>query len=111
VYLVGTLFVFGAGWGWPGLFNLSVVRNNPNAPGAATGITQTGTYVGAVAGPLAFGAIAEGASFSIAWLVVAGCYVVAAGAMLLGRRLLRASLAAASVDAQASVVGPASSAQ
>jgi MFS family permease len=110
VYLVGTLLVFGAGWGWPGLFNLSVVRNNPNAPGASTGITQTGTYVGAVVGPLAFGAVAEGASFAASWLVVAGCYVVAAGAMLLGRRLLRASLASAT-DAQASEVGPWSPAQ
>lgn len=93
LYLAGTLLAFGAGWGWPGLFNYSVVRHNPNAPGAATGITQTGTYVGAVVGPLAFGAIAQDASFGVAWLVVAGCYLAAAGAMVAGRALLRATMA------------------
>jgi MFS family permease len=93
LYLAGTLVAFGAGWGWPGLFNFSIVRNNPNAPGAATGITQTGTYVGAVLGPLAFGAVAQSASFGTAWMMVAGCYLGAAGAMLVGRSLLRAATA------------------
>jgi MFS family permease len=95
LYLLGTLLAFGAGWGWPGLFNFSIVRHNPNAPGAATGITQTGTYVGAVAGPLVFGAVAQGGSFGRAWLLVAGCYLLAAGAMVVGRHLLRRSVAAA----------------
>jgi MFS family permease len=99
LYLVGTLLAFGAGWGWPGLFNFSVVRHNPNAPGAATGITQTGTYVGAVAGPLVFGAVAQDVSFGVAWLVVAGCYLAAAVAMLAGRALLRQSVVAGATDA------------
>ena len=50
---------FATGWAWPGLFNLAVVRVNPSAPGAATGITQTGTYLGAVVGPVLFGVVAE----------------------------------------------------
>jgi len=89
LYLVGTLFAFGAGWGWPGLFNFSIVRNNPNAPGAATGITQTGTYIGAVVGPLVFGAVAQDLSFGAAWSMLVVCYLLAAGAMLVGRSLLR----------------------
>jgi hypothetical protein len=50
-YVVATPVAFGLGWAWPGLFNLSVVREYPEAPGAATGITQTGTYLGAGLGP------------------------------------------------------------
>jgi hypothetical protein len=40
--VLGTLLAFGAGWGWPGLFNFAVVLTSPRAPAAATGITQTG---------------------------------------------------------------------
>ncbi|HEX2742210.1 MAG TPA: MFS transporter, partial [Rubrobacter sp.] len=44
--LPATLLAFGAGWGWPGLFNFAVVKTNPGAPAAATGITQTGASGG-----------------------------------------------------------------
>jgi MFS family permease len=80
---------FAAGWGWPGLFNLAIVRANPHAPGLASGVTQTGTYLGAVAGPLVFGALAENRSYASAWCVAAACSLAGAGAMLLGRHLLR----------------------
>ena len=33
-YVVAVLPVFAFGWAWPGLFNLSVVRNNPSAAAA-----------------------------------------------------------------------------
>jgi MFS family permease len=79
---------FACGWGWPGLFNLAVVRANPQAPGLASGVTQTGTYIGAVAGPLAFGALAESRSFAAAWSLAAACSLAAAVAMIAGRRLL-----------------------
>jgi MFS family permease len=79
---------FACGWGWPGLFNLAVVRANPHAPGLASGVTQTGTYIGAVIGPLAFGALAESRSFAAAWCLAAACSLAAAGAMIAGRRLL-----------------------
>jgi MFS family permease len=91
VYLVAIPVAFGAGWAWPGLFNLAVVRANPGAPGIATGITQTGTYFGAVAGPLLFGVVADRASFAWAWLLASATALLAAGAIVLGRRLLRAS--------------------
>ena len=89
--VAGTPLAFAAGWGWPGLFNLAIVRNNPTAPGAATGITQTGTYLGAVAGPLQFRVIVEAASYDVAWLCTAATSVAAAGAVLLGRRMLLAA--------------------
>lgn len=79
---------FAAGWGWPGLFNLAVVRANPQAPGLASGVTQTGTYIGAVLGPLVFGTLAENRSYASAWSVAAACSLAAAVAMIAGRRLL-----------------------
>jgi MFS family permease len=101
--IAASVLTFACGWGWPGLFNLAVVRANPNAPGLASGVTQTGTYIGAVAGPLAFGALAEGRSFAAAWVLAAACSLAAAGAMLAGRRLLvrqrlRAEAAAIAVE-------------
>ena len=69
--LAGVPLAFGAGWAWPGLFNLAVVLANPASPGAATGITQTGTYMGAVLGPLLFGFLAEHLSFGWSWVVAA----------------------------------------
>ena len=55
LFVAGAVIAFAIGWGWPGLFNLAVVDLNRDAPGAATGVTQTGIYVGAAAGPLAYG--------------------------------------------------------
>jgi MFS family permease len=88
VQLIGVPLAFGAGWAWPGLFNLSVVRAAPGFPGRATGITQTGTYVGGAAGPILFGAVAEAAGFTAAWWLAALLGVGAAVAVLLGRAVL-----------------------
>lgn len=81
---------FGAGWAWPGVFNLSVIRANPQRPGRATGITQSGTYVGATSGPLLFGVLAERWSYTGAWFVAAVIGAAAAVAVLNARRVLRA---------------------
>ena len=67
--IVGSLVAFTFGWGWSGLFTFAVVRRNPGAPAAATGITMTGIYVGAAAGPALFGFVAE-ASFTAAWVIM-----------------------------------------
>ncbi|MDY7100825.1 MAG: MFS transporter [Actinomycetota bacterium] len=77
-YLGGLVLVFGAGWAWPGLFNLSVVRNNPSAPASATGISQTGVYIGAALGPVAGGVVAAAWGYSALWLVAAGALAIAA---------------------------------
>ena len=86
--ILASPLTFAAGWGWPGLFNLAVVRANPQAPGLASGVTQTGTYIGAVLGPLVFGTLAENRSYAAAWTLAAGCSLAAAAAMIAGRRLL-----------------------
>ena len=45
-FVAGALLAFTLGWGWPGLFNLAVV-DRPRGAGRATGVSQTGIYVGA----------------------------------------------------------------
>ena len=89
-FVVAGPFAFATGWAWPGLFNLAVVRVNPNAPGAATGITQTGTYLGAVVGPVLFGLVAEHVSFRAAWLGAAAMALLAALTIVGARRRVRA---------------------
>ena len=63
----GALLAFTAGWGWAGLFTFAVVKDNPDAPAAASGVTQTGKYLGAALGPPVFGLIADRVSFTAAW--------------------------------------------
>lgn len=94
LFVVGAPIAFAAGWGWPGLFMLSIVRLNPGAPGAATGITQTGTSAGAVVGPLVFGLLVERQSYTVAWAVAGGSLLLAAATIVLGRRLVISERAA-----------------
>jgi MFS family permease len=92
--VLGTLLGFGLGWSWPGLLQFAVVRLNPSAPAAATSIVQLGVYGGGFAGPVTFGLVAARISFPAAWLAGAVTMVLAAGLMLLGRRMLLAHRAA-----------------
>ena len=89
-YILATPLAFAAGWAWPGLFNLAIVRANPAAPGFATSVTQTGTYVGAGLGPLAFGLIVGHGGYSWAWLATSVAALLAATAVITGRSRLRA---------------------
>lgn len=74
--------MFAFGWAWPGLFNLSVVRDNPSAPAAATGVTQTGIYIGAGGGPVLGGMIVRTAGFSALWVSASFGLLIAAVAAL-----------------------------
>lgn len=82
--VIGSLLAFTFGWGWSGLFTFSVVRRNPQAPAASTGVTMTGVYVGAAAGPALFGIVAE-SSFTVAWVLMSA-------ALALGSLLMTAAL-------------------
>lgn len=86
LYLLAAPVAFGSGWAWPGLFNLSVVRRHPEHPGAATGMTQTGTFLGAGLGPLTFGILVENFGFTTGWLVAAATMVLGAAAVTAGGR-------------------------
>lgn len=80
VFTVATLLAFGAGWAWQGLFNHAVTNRWPTSPAAATGITQTGVFVGGIIGPLAFGWIGSRTSDQFGWLTLAA--MMAAGTAL-----------------------------
>ncbi|MEX2598577.1 MAG: MFS transporter [Dehalococcoidia bacterium] len=82
---IGTLVAYGCGWGWTGLVMFAIVRLNPNAPAAATGIVSAGGASGAALGPLAFGYVAATASFQAAWGLAAIAALVAAGMVFAAR--------------------------
>lgn len=83
VTVLAVVLAMGGGWGWPALFNLSVLRANRAAPAAAIGITQMGLWLGSAAGPLGFGFLADAAGYPTAWLC---CAAGSAGSALLLRR-------------------------
>jgi predicted MFS family arabinose efflux permease len=85
-FVIGALVAFTLGWGWPGVFNLAVVESHRDAPGAATGVSQTGIYVGAAGGPAAFGAISAAGGYEVAWAATAALALVAALVIALAAR-------------------------
>jgi MFS family permease len=86
-FVVGAVMAYALGWGWPGIFNMAIVHLHREAPGAATGVSQSGIYVGAAGGPAAFGALNAAAGYTSAWLVTAGVALAAALVMsMAGRR-------------------------
>ncbi|MCW3818345.1 MFS transporter [Micromonospora sp. DR5-3] len=89
--VAGVLLGFGLGWAWPGLMNFAVVRLHPQAPAAATSITQTGVYAGGCVGPLCLGALAGALGYPTMWASAAGSMLLAALLMLTGSRLLSRS--------------------
>jgi MFS family permease len=86
--VIGVVMGFGLGWAWPGLMNFAVVRLHPQAPAAATSITQTGVYAGGCVGPLGLGAVATLAGYPAMWTVAAIAMLSAAALMLVGSRML-----------------------
>jgi MFS family permease len=86
--VLGVVLGFGLGWAWPGLMTFAVVRLHPQAPAAATSITQTGVYAGGCLGPLGLGAAAAHAGYPAMWLTAAAAMLAAAALMLTGSRML-----------------------
>lgn len=86
--VVGVVLGFGFGWSWPGLLNFAVVRLHPQAPAAATSITQAGVFTGGCVGPLGLGTLADAAGYPAMWTTGAVAMLTASVLMLLGSRLL-----------------------
>ena len=80
-FVAGVFVAFALGWGWPGLFNLAVVDLHREEPGAATGISQSGIYVGAAIGPAAYGLLSSAIGYAAAWGVAGALSLVAAVAV------------------------------
>jgi MFS family permease len=88
-YLLAAPLAFCTAWAWPGLLNLAVVKANPSRPATANGITQTGQFIGGVAGPLLFGVVAQYAGFQAAWLMASGIAAGGATVFFVARARIR----------------------
>ena len=93
--LGATAAAFALGWGWNGLFDFALVRRMSGTPATATGVAQTGKYLGGVIGPFAFGVTVEVVGFRPAWVGAAVALLLAGATVLLARTRLRVALDAA----------------
>jgi MFS family permease len=82
VIAAAALLAGGLGWAWPGGLTLAVVQRSPEAPAWAVGVMMTGLFVGAVAGPLLTGFLAEHDLFTAAWIACAGLALLAAATIV-----------------------------
>lgn len=92
-YLIAPVPAFAFGWAWPGLFNLSVVRNNPSAPAAATGVSQVGVFTGAALGPVLGGVIIDDWGYRALWTFGAVTLFVGAALAIYLRSRIRSNRA------------------
>ena len=76
VHVAAMLLAFGGGWIWPVFTNYGIVRANPEAAGAATGVTQMGVYVGVFVAPLVTGWLIEHSGYQAMWLAVTASAVI-----------------------------------
>lgn len=79
--VAGAVVAFGAGWAWPALFNFGIVRANAATASAATGITQTGTYIGVFTGPVVMGLLVDRWGYQVGWAVIAVSMAIGAAVM------------------------------
>lgn len=82
VHVLAGMMAFGGGWIWPAFTNYAIVDANPASAAKATGMTQTGVYLGVMAGPAVTGPIIDGSGYSAMWLVVAGVGCVSAASLV-----------------------------
>lgn len=94
-FILACVVIGGAGWGIAGLFHFAVIRIQPDAPGRASGVAQIGLFVGAAAGPVAFGYAAEFLTMTTAWMLMAAWMTLASGFVIAARAYLRPVAAAA----------------
>ena len=78
---------------------ISIAQANPSGPAAASGVTQTGTYIGAAAGPFLFGTLAEHVSYHVAFASAAISALLGALCITVGRRRVIAVAPRVAIDA------------
>jgi len=83
IHIIATLIAFSGGWIWPVFLNFGVVRANEGNAASATGVTQTGVYLGVFIAPLTAGAIIERSGYSMMWTITA--ITMAVGGLLMLR--------------------------
>lgn len=86
-YAAGCVVAFGFGWGWNGLVHYVVSHTAHPFTVQATGITQSGTYIGGTLGPLLFGLIFSQFGPAVGWALAAVLAAAGAAAALVAFRL------------------------
>ncbi|MFF1255092.1 MFS transporter [Pseudarthrobacter sp. NPDC058329] len=86
-FAAGCILAFGFGWGWNGLVHYVVSHRSHPFTARATGIVQSGTYIGGSVGPLAFGIVLASFGPTVAWTSAAILSSMGAGAALVAHRL------------------------
>ncbi|MGN7198616.1 MFS transporter [Arthrobacter sp. SAFR-044] len=86
-YAAGAVVAFGLGWGWNGLAHYVVSRTAHRFTVQATGITQSGTYIGGTLGPLLFGVVFSQFPPAVGWTLAAAAAAAGAAASLVAFRL------------------------
>jgi MFS family permease len=84
--VTGTVLAFSAGWGWPGMLLVGLLRYAPNAAAKVTGRFQVGTALGAASGPTIY--ILAGGN-GAGWLAIALVTLPAVPLIIATRRILR----------------------
>lgn len=82
-FAVGCVLAFGLGWGWSGLLHYVVSHAAGERAAQATGLVQSGAYIGSAAGPFALGFVFDVFGASAGWIVAACIAAVAASVALL----------------------------
>ena len=95
VLAIGTLLTFALGWAWPGLLHHATLTVHHTQMARATTALQTGTYIGALIGPLGFGLIVEHLSFTWAWSGYATMLLASAAMLTIASRRVKRDEAAA----------------
>lgn len=83
LHVFAGFLAFTCGWIWPAFTNYAIVRTNPRSAARATGMTQTGVYLGVMAAPATTGPIVDGAGYPTMWIVTAAVGVAAVGGLLI----------------------------
>ncbi len=82
IHIIATVVAFSGGWIWPVFLNFGVVRANEGNAASATGVTQTGVYLGVFIAPLTAGAIIERSGYPMMWTITAIAMAVGGTLML-----------------------------
>lgn len=78
LFALGAFLAAGLSGGWAGLVHYFVSRNAGPLTSRATGITQTGSFIGCAVGPVLFGVAAGIDSRMLPWLLMGAIAVVGA---------------------------------
>jgi len=86
--LAGESIAFIGIWGWPGVLWLGTARASSNNPSVPMAVVQVGSFLGSSIGPVAAGSVAQEASYSGVWLILAGAAALGGVVVLFAKSMI-----------------------